>query len=192
MPKTALTKKGINLLQESTTPKTFWDKFYIWALSIGRFIIVGTEAIVLVVFIMRFKLDRDVNDIADSILVKASILQSYTETEEETLKLQDYLLQVKNVSDTQVKYAEDYKKILEIKTNDVEVTNIQIAGNTLDLTVTAKDLGAFTVFEEAVKKQTDLLYDITISNAEKVTDDGLDYYALSVNAKIKQPTIENE
>jgi hypothetical protein len=51
-------KKTINFLPEDELEKSPIGRFLKWALKAGRYIIVLTELIVVVVFISRFRLDN--------------------------------------------------------------------------------------------------------------------------------------
>ena len=67
MPK-KLTPLSINLMPGRET--SFGEKFLNWSLTFGRYIIIGTEIIVLVAFFSRFKLDRDFIDLHDQVKEK--------------------------------------------------------------------------------------------------------------------------
>lgn len=182
-------KSSVNLLRESTSPKTFWEKFYVWALTIGRFIIVGTEAIVLFVFIARFKLDRDVNDVADSLEIKAAILGSYSQTEDEAKELQNLMVLAKTLDENQNLKSKTYNDLLQITTEGTEIKSLSIMGDVLSIDATADDISAFNKFEESYKRKTDLLYDVTISRTEKGGKDSKGQYEFNLRAKIKAPVI---
>ncbi len=185
-------KSGINLLRESTSPKTFWEKFYVWALTIGRFIIVGTEAIVLAVFIARFKLDRDVNDIADSLKIKAAILSSYNQTEVEAKELQKLMILERTLDENQSPKAAIYNELLQMTTDNTEIKNFTITGDSLSIDAVADDITAFNSFEESYKRKTDLLYDVTISRTEKGGTDSKGQYEFNLRARIKTPATQEE
>ena len=71
-------KNTINLLSISAKPLTFWEKFYIWALSIGRYIIIIVELIVLLAFLYKFKVDHDLANLQSDIKANIDVYNSET------------------------------------------------------------------------------------------------------------------
>jgi len=55
----------------------------LWALSIGRYIVVFTELIVILSFLSRFKLDRELTDLNEAIARQKAIILSYGTLEED-------------------------------------------------------------------------------------------------------------
>ena len=60
-------KLKINLLSKKDLEEKALGRFLKWSLSFGRYIIVGTEIIVLIAFFSRFKLDRQLTDLHEAI-----------------------------------------------------------------------------------------------------------------------------
>lgn len=85
-----------------------------WALSVGRYIVIFTEIVVIVSFLSRFQLDRQVTDLNTKILQQKTIIESYGELEQE-------------IRNTQKKI-EAYKQFRDNKT--IEGTFILLAGIT--------------------------------------------------------------
>lgn len=177
-------KKGINLLEETTAPKTFWEKFYYWALSIGRFIVIGTEAILMIVFIARFKLDRDINDINDTLEVKAAILASMKESEAEARRIQDRLLLIRELSESKDTKADVYENILALKTEGTTIHTLNIKDDQLIITATSDSLAEFNDFENSYKK-SGILQEVTIPITETEEEQDNVYYKFTLRAKIK-------
>lgn len=86
---------SINLLPGKES--AFGETFLNWVLSIGRYIIIGTEIIVLIAFLSRFKLDRDLIDLNDQIKEKQAILQTLKPVEDHVLQLQARLAEIKRI-----------------------------------------------------------------------------------------------
>ncbi len=76
-------KNTINLLSFKEGPLTFWEKFYIWALSIGRYIIIITELIVLIGFFLKFKVDNDIANIKTDLNANVEVLKENQAKENE-------------------------------------------------------------------------------------------------------------
>lgn len=184
MAKPQKIKKGINLLEETTAPKTFWEKFYVWALSIGRFIVVGTEAIVLLVFIARFSLDRNINDLNDSLTVKANILKTLSAAEENSRTIQNLLFTLNDLRTNQIKRADTYNSLLSLITEGTTVTTFQIENDNLLINATSESVGKFNAFENSFKRSP-LLQEVTIpvTETEPLGTDII--YKFTLRAKIK-------
>lgn len=78
----------INFLPRDPFYDTAIGKASLWALRVGRYIIIFTEIIVIISFASRFKLDRDLTDLNSSIVQKTAVVQSYAETEKQVRLIQ--------------------------------------------------------------------------------------------------------
>lgn len=74
-------KKNLNLLPQNELDKSSFGRFLKWALTFGRYIIIFTELIVILAFLSRFKLDRDLLKLTEEIKQKQTIINSYAELE---------------------------------------------------------------------------------------------------------------
>lgn len=84
-------KDSFNLLKPQRAPETFWEKFYVWAMTICRYIVVGVELFVVLAFFYRFKLDRDLNDARERVQLKVDKLSLYKEEEKSLVALEQKL-----------------------------------------------------------------------------------------------------
>src|SRR3990167_2341698 len=77
MPKKTL-KTGINLdlLKPQSNPEKITVKVFRWLLSTGRYIFIFVEAIVLIAFILRFKLDADLAEKKEAIEQQIPYIES--------------------------------------------------------------------------------------------------------------------
>jgi len=94
-------KKSINLLPQDPFERSFAGKFLKWALSIGRYIVIGTELVVIGSFLARFSLDRQVTDLNEAIAQEQSIVASYGDLEQEARAIQERLALVASLVDRQ-------------------------------------------------------------------------------------------
>ncbi len=90
---------NINLLPGDDLEKAPFGKFLKWATTYGRYIVVLTELIVLIAFLSRFKLDRDLSDLSDNINRKKVIVESSSQFEQEIRNLQNRLQVVAALAD---------------------------------------------------------------------------------------------
>lgn len=71
----------INLLPVDPFEDSFLGRFLKWALSVGRYIVIATELIVILSFLARFKLDRDLSDLNEALAQTQVVLDSYGQLE---------------------------------------------------------------------------------------------------------------
>lgn len=91
----------INLMPKDPFYDTLIGKIMVWAIQVGRYIIVFTEIIVIMSFASRFKLDRDLTDLTGQVTQKKAIVQSFGDVESRTRAIQEKISTVeKLVSDT--------------------------------------------------------------------------------------------
>ncbi len=84
MPKKPANRKldiTVNLVPQDPFFETTFGRFLKWALSIGRYIVIFTELIVILSFASRFTLDRMVTDLNSSINQKERVIASYADLE---------------------------------------------------------------------------------------------------------------
>lgn len=84
-------KQELSLLPDSNNPNSFSAKFIKWLTTVGRWVIVLTELIVISAFISRFWLDRKNSDLSDVIRQKQAILESSQVFETKFLSFQKRL-----------------------------------------------------------------------------------------------------
>jgi len=85
----------INLLGESEFEHTPLGRIVSWAVTYGRYIMIGTEIVVLLAFISRFSLDRKLTDLKEEISQKQDIIQANSQFEHDIRTLQDKLTKIK-------------------------------------------------------------------------------------------------
>lgn len=96
----------INLIPKDPFFATPAGQILKWALSIGRYIVIFTELIVILSFVTRFSLDRQVTDLNDAISQKKTVILSYGDLEESFRQIQtvleDYQLVKQQVNITEI------------------------------------------------------------------------------------------
>jgi len=81
----------VNLVPKDPFFQTVLGRSLKWALSVGRYIVIFTELVVIVSFATRFTLDRQLTDLNASINQKKMVIQSYGDLEERFLFTQQRL-----------------------------------------------------------------------------------------------------
>jgi hypothetical protein len=88
LPKNRLATISLNLLPKDKFSDSILGKFLIWSLSIGRYLVILTELVVILTFISRFKLDRDLTDLNEKINAQKQIILSYADMETQFITVQ--------------------------------------------------------------------------------------------------------
>lgn len=122
-PKSTIPTIAINLIPQDPFLESIPGKFLTWALSVGRYIVVFTELIVILTFLSRFQLDRELTDLNEQILQQVAIIESYEATEPKYLNLQ-----------------KQTNFILQKQQNESIVSTLTMLEKTLPLDVKLEDL----------------------------------------------------
>lgn len=91
-------KRQISLLPKEEFGQRPLGKLLIWALSVGRWIVVLTEFIVICAFLSRFYLDRRIADLSEEISQKRAIVVSMAGFEKEFRLVGERLETVKKIT----------------------------------------------------------------------------------------------
>lgn len=109
----------------------FIDRFFTWALSIGRVLVIFTEAIALGAFLYRFGLDRQILDLHDRITQEEAVVNLLKSNEATYRNVQDRLTLAKNI-DTQSAYElKTYQDISNMVPSDMDIQNIYYTTDTM-------------------------------------------------------------
>ena len=69
-------RKFINLLNPVYSPNEGFVKVYEWLTSVGKYMLIVVEIVALAVFMSRFILDKENNDLTEEINSKISVLST--------------------------------------------------------------------------------------------------------------------
>lgn len=100
----AAKKRTIDLLNPINPPADIWTNIYNWVFKVGRYILVGVEAMLLVVFFSRFVMDEINNDLTKDINDKVTLLSNgeFRSREIKYRNIHTLLLDVKDLEKKQV------------------------------------------------------------------------------------------
>ncbi|PIV07189.1 hypothetical protein COS53_02975 [Candidatus Shapirobacteria bacterium CG03_land_8_20_14_0_80_35_14] len=129
------TKKEISLLPDESNSHSFFARTIRYLTTIGRYIIVFTELIVISAFISRFWLDRQNSDLSEVLRQQKAILESTTEFEKEFLSLQSRLKYIDIQYKNQPNYIINLKSIVSSLPPDVFLQNMTIAKTSAQLSL---------------------------------------------------------
>lgn len=134
---TAARKRDIELLPKEEWEKTSFGRFLKWALTAGRWIVIITELIVILAFLSRFKLDRDLTELYEDIKQKQTVIESASDFEDKFRFLQKRLATIDGLEKKQLAAEKVIDEIALLTPLDVSLNNLTISGKEISLTATA-------------------------------------------------------
>lgn len=152
------TYSNINLAPKDEFESSLTGKILRWALTTGRMIVVLTEFVVILAFVSRFKLDRDLNDINDMVTQKQAIVVSFEDTENQMRDLQSRLAIIKDMLTFNVNSDQSFSTLVNMTPRDIFYSAIEfsrdgwhlegIAGSETSLATLLNQLQGLKVFNK--------------------------------------------
>ena len=130
----------INLLPKDPFFESIVGRSLKWALSAGRYIVIFTELVVILSFVARFTLDRQVTDLNSDIQQKESIISSYGDLEDNFRSAQTKIQTITEL-DQDTKIVDVFPHISEVTPEGInydelviQPTGISAGGSTISQT----------------------------------------------------------
>jgi phosphoribosylformylglycinamidine (FGAM) synthase PurS component len=123
-------KKEISLLPEAENPNSFSTRLFKWLTTVGRWVIVLTELIVVGAFLSRFWLDRKNADLSETVRQDQSILESTKDFEAEFNSLQERLKSIRNFYANEPQYNQQIDILVNSTPKDLIYNNISVTHDT--------------------------------------------------------------
>lgn len=181
-------KKEISLLPDEINKNTLSARFLRWLTTVGRFIVVFTELIVICAFISRFWLDRQNSDLSEAIRQQKAILNSTSEFEKEFTLLQTKLREVRSFESRQIDFPSKIKTVVQSMPPDIYFQDFVISRSELG-NFPKVSVSLFTYREQPIVDFiTNLSLNpdiaaINVKRIEKKSKDNRYYIDLDVNFK---------
>ena len=137
---------SVNLLGQDDFTHSPIGKGVTWATTYGRYIMVGTELVVLLAFISRFSLDRKLTDLKETIAQKQAIIGANLPFENEIRSVQ---LTTKNVAlllNGQSIGLTALTTIQGLLPPDVSIENMETSKETLKISAISGTVESFSLF----------------------------------------------
>lgn len=135
---------AINLLGQEDLKHTPHGRIISWALTYGRYIMIGTEIVVLLAFISRFSLDRKLTDLKEEISQKQAILEANATLEQDIRTLQDHVVKIKQTTATQSVPMDTLTLLENLLPTDVYVETLDVTPDRLSIAAVAGTTGGFS------------------------------------------------
>ncbi len=129
----AARKVKIDLLLRKDFSQKSAGKLLLWALTVGRYIAIFTELVVIAGVIARFTLDYQRNRITEDILEQQALVDSYYSTELQIRRVHAQLSTVAQLEDKQLEVAETLEKLSAITPPDLRVDSMKYDQEALEI-----------------------------------------------------------
>lgn len=116
----------LNLLKPQSNPEKIFVRLIRWLLSTGRFIFIFVEALVLVAFIARFKLDADIASKKEAIEQQIPYIESLKPYEILIRQTQFKLSTIDTIKTNSANFSDVLKKISDQIPNSVTISSINL------------------------------------------------------------------
>lgn len=175
----------INLLPKDSFLESVVGRSLKWALSAGRYIVIFTELVVIISFITRFSLDRQLTDINSDIAQKELVIQSYGELEANFRVAQDKIAKIKNL-DQESNITEAFPYISEITPEGIRLSKLLITPNRISAEGSTFSQTAFNMFVSNLELSPHFL-NVSIDKVESQEDDEAGFvFSLRADTKVVQ------
>ncbi|MBI3954835.1 PilN domain-containing protein [Candidatus Gottesmanbacteria bacterium] len=144
---------NINLIERPDENNSLSNQFLSWAFTYGRYIIIITQIIVLSVFFLRFKFDREHADLKESVSQKQAILESVKDLENEINGLQNKLSDIRKIVTSQEIPVNLLRFLQENSPTDTSYSNINFTSNQITFTASTNSLKSFSILLKNIQSQ---------------------------------------
>jgi hypothetical protein len=122
------------------------DQIFQWVIKNGKRIVIITQAIVLLVFVSRFKFDNDIRGITSEIEQNQAILESLSDVEDKYIHNQERLALVKPIIERQINWDERLTNFNKKIPDDLILNNVKFDEDQISLDAFTKSPQSFQVF----------------------------------------------
>jgi Tfp pilus assembly protein PilN len=164
----------INLMDQPEFESSSVGRLLTWAITYGRYIMIGTEIIVLLAFISRFSLDRRLTDLREAITQKQMILQANLQFENDFANLQQSLIKIKKLLNGQDKPVTVLYQISSFLPSDVAMTSYSSGKNTIQISLLAGTTDGLSLFLQRMQNSS-LFTNIDITDIQKDAIKGIQF-----------------
>jgi hypothetical protein len=138
--------KTLNLFESYNADIPFTDKLYKWITTVGRYIVIGVELVVLSSFVARFFVDQNLNDLKLKVETNNAQLERNIEQEKYFLRLFEKLNENQKIQlYINPGFITEIKKVYQLASTDIYIESIAADENSITVNGKAqnKPLQAF-------------------------------------------------
>jgi len=178
---------SINLIGEEEMEHTPIGRIVTWAVTYGRYIMIGTEIVVLLAFISRFSLDRKLTDLNEEISQKQAIIEANVDFEQEFRDVQNQLTNIQKLIKTPTHMIEALDTVQSLLPIDVYLNSLEITPNKLTADAVAGTAGGFSTLI-ANLQSTKFFKDVDIGDIKRDQIHGIQFQFVAALASAPTPT----
>ncbi len=163
--------KSINFMETLYDPSDVWDSAYIWLVSIGKYLLIGVQIIVLIVFFSRLVLDGRNNDLTEEINNKVVLLSNETWKRNAFLfeNYQILLGDIKNIREGQTINSLQIRELISGVPSNLVLEGLSFSEKRVSLRLSSNNLNSVKDYESSLKNNPmyeDVKFSITKEDAE--------------------------
>lgn len=180
-----MSARSINLISTHGFDKSPVGRLLRWSLTYGRYIIISTEIIVLLAFLMRFSLDRTLTDLNEAIDQKAAIVQANVGFEQRFRNLQERTNQIGTLFTDQGALNTILGHLESITPHGVFYTSLVFDANLITIKATAASSDSFALFLYQIKKSSFLSKPTVLNLVKNTTNNGAVDFQVQAQVLVK-------
>lgn len=174
---------SINLLPRDPFFDSLLGRTLKWALSVGRYLVIFTELVVIISFATRFTLDRQVTDLNDALNQKKLVIESYGQLDETFRAIQTKLTDSKQI-DQQINIADAFPKLVAIVPRDVQLDELTVTTESVFLSGSAPSQNTLNLLLNNLQVSKDF-FSVNVDKIES-RGDKIPGYLFTVRANTQQ------
>ena len=126
-------KNTINFFLQDKFERTPIGRFLKWALTIGKYIIILTQLIVIATFLFRFKLDKNLEVLNENINQNQKFIIASQDLEYKTRIVQDQLETLKMINKDQVLISQTIEILSQITPLEVKLETVNLSQKSINI-----------------------------------------------------------
>jgi Tfp pilus assembly protein PilN len=144
----AARRPHIDLLSREDFSQRALGRLLLWILTVGRYIVIFTELIVIAGFITRVVLDRNLNSVNETLAEQKAILASYQPVEQRFRRVHQQVDSYSRIDEERLDISKLLEDLTGITPTEVrfESMNIDKNENAMDIVAIALSPGGFATF----------------------------------------------
>lgn len=124
-----------------------------WALTFGKWAVIVTQLIVMVAFLWRFALDRQLTNLRKEIDQQKAIIASYSQVEGSFTMMQKRVAFASAAYQQQAKLAKTIEILQAVTPQDVWYDRLSVTNKSVNLTAYSSSLPGFSLFLAALQRR---------------------------------------
>jgi hypothetical protein len=141
--------KSINLLDPVNAPGDLWAGLYDWVFSVGKYLLVAVQVVVLAVFFSRFIFDKKNNDLTDDINDQVDALTDpfFRSREIKYLNIHDLLEDIAILEEYQITNAEEIGGLLSSIPQELRLEQFAFNDGGVNMSFSSDNEDAIKLYE---------------------------------------------